>query len=453
MGSWSVRTRLTVIGCLVMALLCVVISALGTALGYGHETRERVDQAEATALKTVRLIRSGELPREIVTSSRSSIVQVVDAQGRVQAGTAPQGLGPRLSTQRPPADETAGTEVECDLPGLHGCKIVVVIRVYRPGGDWYVYSLEDAVPWYVGDLFLAQMILASLAIVALAGAGAYQVIGRALRPVEEIRAQTGQISAAVLAGRSTGHRITLPPQHDELRALAVTSNEMIAHLETSLLREREFTSSTSHDLRTPLAAMRVELDEALLHPDDTDWPPLARRLLTSVDRLQQLVEDLLVLARLDAGAAQDQQVLDLADLVQGEITRLRGTDALPDELDLEVRTGPAPVHGSRIQLTRLFDNLLDNALRHADHRVGIDVRTEADQVVLQVANDGDAIPEDKREAVFERFTRLDASRTKDTGGSGLGLTIVRDIAHAHHGTAHITPSPEGTRVTIRLPRA
>ncbi|MDX6741422.1 HAMP domain-containing sensor histidine kinase [Actinocorallia sp. A-T 12471] len=448
MNAWSIRTRLTVIATAVMAVLCVVASALLTLVNHGQAVTYRVEEAQAVALKTVHLIKRADLPRVIPPNvSDGGALQVIDAKGVVAAGTGNLAAKPRQSPLIPPDDDTTGTGVTCDLPDIPGCKIIVVFRVYEPDGDWYVYSFDDVVPWYISDGFLGQLVAGSLLLLAFTAIGTALVVGRALRPVEHIRRAAKEIGASVAGGRSFGSRILLPAHHDELRALAVTANEMIDRLEASLVREREFTSNTSHDLRTPVTAMRAELDGALLHPGDTDWPATAERLNESVDRLQAIIEDLLVLSRLDSGAVGEKERLDLSRLVRDEVARRKDDDRI------EVEADAVYVEGSRLHLARLFTNLLDNAVRHAAERVVIRVYAEPPCAVLEVENDGDTIPPAMREAVFERFTRLDASRTKDTGGSGLGLAIVREIAHAHQGSASVADIPTGTCMEIRLPLA
>ncbi|GAB2836645.1 hypothetical protein GCM10022221_39780 [Actinocorallia aurea] len=448
MNTWSIRMRLTVIATAVMALLCVVASVLLMLANHGQAVTHRIERAQGVALKAVHLIKRAELPRVIPPgASEGGTLQVIDANGKVAAGTGTLTARERLSDLVPPADDTTGTGVDCQMPGIPGCKIVVVFRVYEPDGDWYVYSFDEPVPWYISEGFLGQLAIGSLLLLCLTALGTALVVGRALRPVEHIRRAARDIGASVAGGRALGSRIALPAHHDELRALAVTANEMLDRLESSFRREREFTSNTSHDLRTPVTAMRAELDGALLDPDDTDWPATAERLTASVDRLQEIIEDLLVLSRLDSGASGERERLDLALLVRDELDRRR----LDGRVLLDTR--PTFVQGNRLNLARLFTNLLDNALRHAVERVTVRVYPSTSGAVLEVENDGDAIPPEMREAVFERFTRLDASRTKDTGGSGLGLAIVREIAHAHAGTASVADTPTGTRIDIHLPLA
>jgi signal transduction histidine kinase len=194
--------------------------------------------------------------------------------------------------------------------------------------------------------------------------------------------------------------------------------------------------------------MRAQLEEAMLHPDEADWPRTAVALLSSLDRLQAIVTDLLTLAKLDAGAPGLGADVDLAELVEEELAR-RPPGKLV-ELDLR----PAVVvTGDPLRLTRLLANLLDNAERHAESTITVIVDERDGWGVLEVLDDGAGIAPDQRENVFRRFTRLDASRNRDAGGTGLGLPIAREIARAHGGTLTVEDSDTGARFVLQIPRA
>ncbi|GAB2857435.1 hypothetical protein GCM10022221_66290 [Actinocorallia aurea] len=448
MRSWSIRARLTLLATLAMALVCAVSCAAITMVNHRQAVIFQTSQIEGQALQVVRLIRTGDLPKNLPTSGLGSTsVQVVDGRGAVVSGTGDLSDRDRLSGVVPPSDRVTSKGTWCDLPDAPGCVRMVIVRVHRPDGDWFVYAFDRALPWYVGPRFIGWLVAGTLPVLLLTALGTSVVVRRALSPVGRIRREASEIGRSVAAGRSLGRRVPLPEHQDELQELAVTINTMLERLEASMLRQRQFASDTSHDLRTPVTGMRAELEEAMLHPDDVDCPALIARLHISVERLHRLVEDLLALSRLEYGGPAELQSLDLADLVLTEVAR-REPDAR-----LRLNTEPVTVRGSALQLTRLLGNLLDNAERHAARRIDVRVRQEGDEAVLEVENDGDTIPAEACETVFERFTRLDASRTKDTGGSGLGLAIVREIAHAHHGAATAAPTPEGTLLQVRLPAA
>jgi len=209
---------------------------------------------------------------------------------------------------------------------------------------------------------------------------------------------------------------------------------------------RQFTSDASHDLRSPITAMRTQVEEALLYPEDADWPAAGRAILVSLDRLQAIVTDLLTLAMLDAGAPQTKDTVDLARLVEAEIERRPRAVRVVTDLAPRVQ-----VTGDQLGLARLLTNLVDNAERHASSQVSLTVRAEGDMAVLQVLDDGAGIAPEQWETVFQRFTRLDASRSRDAGGTGLGLPIARHIAETHGGTLTIEESTTGARFVLRLP--
>jgi signal transduction histidine kinase len=233
---------------------------------------------------------------------------------------------------------------------------------------------------------------------------------------------------------------------EEINLLAGTVNDTLDRLEGAYRQLRQFTSDASHDLRSPLTAMRTQLEDALMHPDDTDWPRMAGAVLTGVDRLQAIVTDLLTLARLDARAPLDLSATDLGRLVGEELDRHDYRMRIVRDLRRNVFVDCDP-----LRITRLLVNLLDNAERHATSLITVSVRADGPTATLEVLDDGAGIAPEHRERVFDRFTRLDASRDRDSGGTGLGLAIAREIAEAHHGTLTIQDSEKGARFVLRLP--
>ncbi|MEV6987266.1 GAF domain-containing sensor histidine kinase [Sphaerisporangium sp. NPDC051017] len=221
-----------------------------------------------------------------------------------------------------------------------------------------------------------------------------------------------------------------------------------ASLQLALDRQRRFTTDASHELRTPLAGLRATLEEAQLHPGETDLAELLEHTLGDVDRLQAIISDLLLLTRIGAAPPAALEPVDLAVLAEAETARRTG-DPHPARLDLTagVTTDAVPE-----QIRRVLDNLLDNAQRHAARDVVVTVRRAEGMAELSVTDDGPGVPAAEREHIFQRFTRLDTARSRDRGGTGLGLAIARDIAHAHHGTLHAEDaSSGGARFVLRLP--
>ena len=224
-----------------------------------------------------------------------------------------------------------------------------------------------------------------------------------------------------------------------------------ASLKQSLERQRCFTTDASHELRTPLAGLRAQLEEARLHPGETDLADLLEHALGDVDRLQAIITDLLLLSGIGAMPSCAVEHLDLAGLAQVE-TSCRAGDRHPTRLEL---MPGVLVEAVPTQICRVLHNLLDNAQRHAAHAVVLQVCHAGGKVAeLSVTDDGPGVPEAERERIFQHFTRLDTARSRNHGGTGLGLAIARDIAHAHRGTLHVEDaSPHGARFVLRLPRA
>ena len=256
------------------------------------------------------------------------------------------------------------------------------------------------------------------------------------------------LAAAGLALDPAGRTSTREPgTDDEIGRLARTMNDMLARLDDSAARQHRFVADASHELRSPLTAIRTGLEVGLSHPDRAPWPEIARRAEWQSRRLEQLIAELLVLARADAGQlAACRQPVDLARL----LTDLRAATPAPGiSIDLSVPPGTATA-GNPEDLSRMFRNLLDNAVRYARHRVAI-TAAGPDGVVVEIADDGPGIPAEERERVFGRFVRLDASRGHASRSAGLGLAIAREIAAAHGATIVLTEAPGGgTRAVVTM---
>ncbi|PZG07025.1 sensor histidine kinase [Nonomuraea aridisoli] len=215
-----------------------------------------------------------------------------------------------------------------------------------------------------------------------------------------------------------------------------------AHAALLLDRQRQFAADASHELRTPLTAIRVRVEAARLHPGDLDLPDLLDHVTDDLDRLEDIVDDLLLLTTIEAGLDGRLAEVDLTALVEAAA-------AQDVRLDLEPAVTVAAV--PRL-VARLLANLLDNARRHAAHRSQVSLRRADGRAELAVTDDGPGVPAADRERIFERFARLDTARSRTSGGAGLGLAIARDIACAHHGTLHVEAAGDGgARFVLRLP--
>jgi signal transduction histidine kinase len=303
-------------------------------------------------------------------------------------------------------------------------------------------DVHDSTAALGGSLMLAV----PLSTAVLAGI-VWWAVGRALRPVEAIRARVDRITGAEL-----DQRVPEPATTDEIARLARTMNRMLARLQESAERQRRFVADASHELRSPLARMRTELEVDRAHPRSADPVATSASVLAEAVNLQRLVDDLLLLARGDAGALApgDRLPVDLDELAEGLVRQVRGDGGV--HIDASgVR--PAQVAGDRAQLRRAVANLLDNAVRHARTEVVVAVReTEDCRAEVIVGDDGPGIPPTERDRVFERFTRLDDARTLADGGAGLGLAIARDIAERHGGGLALhSVAPTGARFVFTLP--
>ncbi|MEU9948014.1 HAMP domain-containing sensor histidine kinase [Streptomyces sp. NPDC047939] len=288
--------------------------------------------------------------------------------------------------------------------------------------------------------------LTGLPVVLLVVAGVtWLVTRRALRPVEGIRREM----AAITASEDLSRRVPEPGSHDEVARLARTTNETLTALEASVERQRRFVADASHELRSPIASLRTQLEVGAAHPELLD----VTGAVADTVRLQALAADLLLLARLDAGERPGTALLELGALVREEVSQRTG-DRIPVTVSVPEEAGGLEVTGSRTQLARVVGNLLDNAERHARSAVRVAVRAEGGGVAVEVTDDGDGVAEAERERIFERFVRLDDARTRDEGGAGLGLALARDVAVRHGGRLTVTGAGErGARFTLWLPDA
>ncbi|MFJ9244769.1 sensor histidine kinase [Streptomyces sp. NPDC101776] len=293
------------------------------------------------------------------------------------------------------------------------------------------------------DLLLLRAGLVSLVLIA---AVTYFAVRIALRPVEAIRVLTASVTAS-----HPRERVTVPATGHEITALATTINTTLQRLDNAAAQQRRFVADAAHELRSPLTTLLASLEVALAYPQRTDWPAAATTAARQTRRLQALAEDLLLLARLDTRTpTTSPETVDLTALAS-QLTEQYPLTERPLTLTCD-STAPAPAHGNADEFERLLRNLVDNAARHAVHRIQITIRNEDDWIVLTVHDDGPGVPTEDAERIFERFVRLDDARSRDHGGTGLGLAIARDLAHRHRGTLTLTPRTLGACFQLRLPR-
>ncbi|MGW3351502.1 sensor histidine kinase [Nonomuraea rubra] len=390
--------------------------------------------------------RAGTLPRELKTPARVQLLRVLSPTGEVLASSTSFPQDARVTAFRPARPETVET-MELDLarhpeePRSHHLLMAMTVRSPRGlvtvQGASSLADVDTALMWIHLMVYLGTPLV--LVIVALL---TWAVVSYALRPVERVRAELAEIT-----GQDLSRRVPVPPTGDEIADLADTTNHTLDRLERSAETQRRFVADASHELRSPISALRAQLEVANSYPDETDWPATGARALAAADRLTGIIDELLMLAKLDAGAVTPRRVVDLCLVAEEQIRRREGGRA-PIFLHA---CAAAPVLGSPVQLDRLLTNLLDNAARHTASRIDVEVTVRGDQVVVTVTDDGDGIAPEDRERVFERFTRLESSRAKDKSGSGLGLPLSREIATAHGGTLTVADHEPGARFVAVLP--
>ena len=319
--------------------------------------------------------------------------------------------------------------------------IAVANEMFLPDGTAYAIGIQNPLTdIHASVAQLRNVLLIAGPIVVLgAGLATWLALGRAFASMEAIRRRAETISSEDLS-----QRVPTPESRDEVHALASTVNAMLERLEGAQHQQRRFISDASHELRSPVAAARAQLEVALRSPERTDWPRTGSVVLGEVEVLGSLIDDLFAISRLDEGRPSRPVVTDLRALVEAEGTRHLDVEVvLPERAQAVVE---APL------LARAVRNLVDNAVAHSDSQVRVELASTSRGYDIHVDDDGPGIPESERERIFDRFVRLDDARTRSEGGAGLGLAIVRGIVAAHHGQVSVTDSTlGGARFTISLP--
>lgn len=423
---------------LILVPLAVAVSAVITQMIADVVWQDTQQQAITVATA----VRAGGLTRVIAPIVPGvDLVQVVRPGRGVIAASPAATNKPPISTARPSPGEPL-LDLQTCASSAPGCLRLSALRV-DPGPDSPIVYAARRTATVMSTGFVDAVVGAqAVVLTACVGWISWTVTGRILRPVDEIRSKLAEITFNDLS-----HRLTEPQGDDEIARLTRTLNQTLLRLEHATHEQRRFVADASHELRTPLAGLRVKLEEGQLHPDDIDVHGLLDQTLDDVDRLQSILTDLLLLASLESGRARARQHVDLAGLMRAELKRR--TDRLPIRSSLE---SGVTVEGAPDQLTRVLTNLLDNAQRHARHQVDLEVRRDGDDALMTVCDDGPGIPENDRERIFERFTRLDSARGRNHGGTGLGLAIARDIVQAHSGTIVAGAATDGgARFDVRLP--
>lgn len=453
MKRWMIRTRSVRVRATAAATVVVALFLAAGAVGFALLQRHQLENAVADAARQ----QADDLARQIAAATPSgalstgegdqSLVQIVDAQGRVIAASpSVDGEEPILAAK--PDVGTTQTRVTSTLPIGEGNDFVVVARGARtPDGSVTILVAESLELVSESTAIVVGLLLVGYPLVLLAVAGtSYWLVGRALAPVERIRRRVASIHGTSKAT----DRVPVPDTHDEISRLAETMNRMLDRLDAASASQRQFVADASHELRSPLATIRSVHEIAALHPEAQEWDLAGREVLGELDRVDRLVADMLLLARADErGIPLTLEEVDLDDILHQEADRLRRVHGV----DVTLHAPPVRAFADRHQLARAVRNLTDNAARHCDYRVELRLTRDDASATIEVIDDGPGIPPDDRGRVFDRFVRLDQSRARTQGGTGLGLPIAREIAQSLGGTLDLADSATGAQFVLTIPAA
>ena len=432
----TIRFRISALAMILSAVFFAVVSILMSVV-LRQQLTDNMDEGLRQRAQSVAATLVDAAPTQF-SIDEDLLIQLLTPDGKVLGASLPlTGLGPIVALE-------PGLQTIHDVPGRNETFRVftrVVQTINGPALLVVGLNFDDVTDPL--KILSRLLLLIVPAVVVVLGGLTWWLAGRTLRPVDQMRAEVAQISDTNL-----GLRVREPGSGDEIDRLAHTMNATLDRLEDAVQRQRRFVADASHELRGPLTRIRTELEVDLARPELADPIATQRSVLHEAIGLQFLVDDLLQLARSDAGAIElGFETVDLDDVVLREARGLveRGRA----HIDLR-GVSAVQVVGDPGQLGRAVKNLLNNAERHARDTVTVTLDEANGRVRLSIADDGVGIPPELRDSIFERFARLDEARTRDAGGAGLGLPIARDIVVRHGGTL-VLADGISTRFVLDLP--
>lgn len=457
-GRWwqrrSLRARITL---LATTLFTVALMLAGVSLLFtvGKSLLNTLDSsAERSGTEVAMLVKTGKLPSQVLAGSGGvSLVQVVDGNNRVVAASPGADVAVSMLVASELNQVRAGHHltVSGDRASLDEPLRVVGVKADIRAGERTVLVGTDLGRVLESSRLLQRALLfGGPLMIAVMAALTWWITGLTLRPVAALQRGAAELSAAGLA-RS---RLPEPTAEDEIYSLARTLNSMLDRLDAATTKQRRFVGDAAHELRSPIASLRVQLEVAQRLDQTEAMRQLTDDALLDVQRLSHLIDDLLTLARSDEnGLVRTRLPVPLDELAATVVSGYR--DA---RVEVSLLPGASvTVLGDRDGLHRVLVNLLDNGVRYGSSVVDVCVQSRpassgrSAAAILLVSDDGPGVPANKRERVFDRFYRLDTARARTEGGTGLGLSIVREIVAAHRGTVVLRDNAPGLIVEVTLP--
>ena len=441
----SLRARITIVTTTLFACAVLTGAVLLIQLQRVSLIRALDSAASRAGAQIAALWVSGNRPRTILGSAGDQI-QVVNSLNEVLSYSPDADHTVSLLNAEQLQHARSGHKITMrGDPAITGDRLRIV--AVRAGADTVLVASGLGGVESSNRILRTAALIGSPIAVLLVGLATYFIVGRTLRPVAALREGAEEITAAGLADQ----RLPVPDAQDEVHRLATTLNAMLDRIDSATKRQRTFVGDAAHELRSPLASLRVQLEVAQRVGPDPDWKSVIEDVLLDVDRLDRLVDDLLALARSDEaeGSLRRREPVPLDVLIRDVVESY--ADA---RVPVTMATTPGSVEGDPDALRRVAVNLIDNAVRYAASSVNVSTALDTAQRTVQliVSDDGPGIPPAEQERVFDRFYRMNVSRSRESGGTGLGLPIVRDLVRAHGGNVQLAANkPHGLRAIVTLP--
>ncbi|GAB2473187.1 sensor histidine kinase [Jatrophihabitans fulvus] len=436
----SLRARLTLLATALFTFAVATGAILLLVLQSYALTRVLDSNADQTARDIARQVRLGgqDLPRVVYpTTGGIAALQVLDRNDAVLAASPGTDQTVSLLSKSQLDQVRAGDRIEFSTSDSTSAPRYRVIARNVESRTVVVFTDVSRVDESLRVLTRAALIGGPLAVLLMAAA-TYGVVALTLRRVAALRHGADDITAAGLSEQ----RLPVAGAQDEIHRLAVTLNAMLDRIDSATSRQRTFVGDAAHELRSPIASIRVQLEVGQrLGPAD-DWSGLIDDVMVDVDRLDRLVQDLLALARLDETGTRTREPVALGELVDSV-----AAGYTQSRVPVTATSADVTVLGDTDALRRVVINLVNNAVRYAATGVQVDLSAQRRNgkrvAVLTVTDDGPGIPAAERERVFDRFYRVQESRSRESGGTGLGLPIVRDIVNNHGGRVRLGDRADG----------